>query len=72
MPEIDMSEVARTIDTMLNGASGGQETGFVLLTFPFAGGGRCQYVSSAHPDDVVVLLKEQIKRLEAMPDKRSS
>jgi hypothetical protein len=39
--------------------------------FPFdetGGSGRCNYVSNANRDDVVMMLKEQIRRFEGQPE----
>jgi len=66
-----MNEIARLLDSMLNGGRTGTErqTGFVLMVFPFAGhGGRCNYISNANRTDVVTMLKEQIRRFEGQPD----
>lgn len=49
----------------------GQETGFVLLVFPFEDyDGRCNYISNAKREDVKVLLKEQLARFEGQPEVR--
>jgi hypothetical protein len=66
-----MNTLARLLDKVLNGDAKGHDrkTGFVLLVFPFEGSeGRCNYISNADRDDVVVMLKEQIKRFEGQPD----
>ncbi len=67
-----MNDIARTLDMIFNGQVGGpgRQTGFVLLVFPFAGHeGRCNYISNgADRRDIVVLMKEQIKRFEGQPD----
>jgi hypothetical protein len=66
-----MKEVARAIDKMFNGEAAGDDkkVGFVLLVFPFNDhGGRCNYMSNAAREDVVVMLKEQIKRFEGQPE----
>ena len=73
-----MNELARRIDEYFNGGAKGSErrTGFVLIVFPFteakkalAGDtGRANYISNARRDEVVVMLKEQIKRFEGQPD----
>lgn len=68
-----MEFLARQIDHLFNGDLRGQakQVGFVLLVFPFNDHqGRCNYMSNAQREDVVVLLKEQIARFEA--DKASS
>jgi hypothetical protein len=66
-----MNRVARVLDILFNGNAKGDDrkNGFVLLVFPFEGHeGRCNYISNADRDDVVVMLKEQIKRFEGQPD----
>ena len=67
-----MNAIARGLDEAFNGTNKGSErkTGFVLLVFPFGNiDGRCNYISNgADRRDVVVLLKEQIKRFEGQPD----
>lgn len=67
-----MNSVARGLDKILNGdAKGGdRKVGFVLLVFPFnSTDGRCNYISNgADRRDVVVLMKEQIKRFEGQPE----
>ena len=66
-----MNAVASTIDELFNGDDKGKDrkVGFILLVFPFSeaettGQGRCNYISNAERDDVVKLLKDQIKRFE--------
>ncbi len=67
-----MNEIARSLDMAFNGQAGGpgRAVGFVLLVFPFDGHeGRCNYISNgADRRDIVVLMKEQIKRFEGQPD----
>ena len=68
-----MKAVAEVLDRLFNGETRGadRETGFVLLVFPFGEGseGRCNYISNgADRKDVVVLMKEQIKRFEGQPE----
>lgn len=65
-----MNELARGVDRTLNGPHPlPRETGFVLLVFPFEGHeGRCNYISNAKREDIVVLLKEQLRRFEGAPD----
>jgi hypothetical protein len=66
-----MNALARGLDEALNGA-GPRKThknGFVLLVFPFEGHeGRCNYISNANRQDIVTLMKEQIKRFEGQPE----
>jgi hypothetical protein len=67
-----MVAIAQTLDEFFNGELKGpkRETGFVLLVFPFGGAdGRCNYISNgAARDDIVTLMKEQIKRFEGQPE----
>jgi hypothetical protein len=67
-----MNAVARGLDEVFNGEAKGKErkVGFILLVFPFGESeGRCNYISNgANRDDVVVMLKEQIKRFEGQPE----
>lgn len=68
-----MKALASVIDETFNGGTRGKnrKTGFVLLVFPFeevAGSGRANYISNADRDDIVTMLKEQIKRFEGQPD----
>jgi hypothetical protein len=66
-----MNALARAVDRFLNGDAKEAErkNGFVLLVFPFGThGGRCNYISNASREDIVLLLKEQLKRFEGQPD----
>jgi len=68
-----MNSIAGVLDETFNGDAKGKDrkTGFVLIVFPFdevKEGGRANYVSNARRDDVVTMLKEQIKRFEGQPD----
>ena len=67
-----MNSIARGLDKVLNGDAMDSErnNGFILLVFPFDGhDGRCNYISNgADRRDVVVMLKEQIKRFEGQPE----
>jgi hypothetical protein len=66
-----MNNLARGIDKVFNGDKKGRDrtTGFCLLMFDFGyGPGRANYISNAERKDVIVLLKEQIKRFEGQPD----
>lgn len=66
-----MQAIAATLDELLNGTAVGidRETGFVLLIFPFGDSEkRCNYISNADRADVVVMLREQIKRFEGQPE----
>lgn len=65
-----MRALAEGLDKALNhGTLPFKKTGFVLLVFPFSGHeGRCNYISNAERDDIVVLLKEQLARFQGMPE----
>jgi hypothetical protein len=69
-----MAQLAKVIDEFFNPALPGlpvgtKKTGFILMVFPFEGHqGRCNYIANANRKDVVVMLKEQIKRFEGQPD----
>jgi hypothetical protein len=67
-----MVGVAQALDEAFNGEAKGdaRKVGFVLLVFPFGEGeGRCNYISNgADRKDIIVMLKEQIKRFEGQPD----
>jgi len=68
-----MTTIAEALDQIFNGDAKGKDraTGFVLLVFPMgeAGEGRCNYISNgADRKDIVVMLKEQIKRFEGQPE----
>lgn len=60
-----MNNLAAFVDDYLNGDRDPRKTGFVLLVFPFDDGpGRCNYISNAEREDVIVLLKEQLNHFE--------
>ncbi len=71
-----MNALGHGVDEILNGAAAlpglpkrVKRNGFILLVFPFEGHeGRCNYISNALREDVVVLLKEQLKRFEGQPE----
>jgi hypothetical protein len=60
-----MQAIAYALDDVLN-PDNKRTTGFVLLVFPFdSKDGRCNYISNgADRDDIVRLMREQIKRFE--------
>lgn len=70
-----MQQVAVALDQAFNGPAKGPDrtTGFVLLVFPFGEkGGRCNYISNgADRRDIIVLLKEQLARLQGAADTTS-
>ena len=67
-----MVDTAQALDEYFNGQAKGpnRKVGFILLVFPFGEGeGRCNYISNgADRKDIIVMLKEQIKRFEGQPD----
>ena len=65
-----MNHLAHALDRILNaGKLPMKDTGFVLLVFPFVGHeGRCNYISNANREDIIVLLKEQLARFQGMPE----
>ena len=76
-----MAALARLIDEFFNGRAlpgipaAKKQTGFVLMVFPFEevkGEGRCNYISNAQREDIVIMLKEQIKRFEGQPEVRGT
>jgi hypothetical protein len=71
-----MNAIASVLDETLNGADRGKDrkVGFVLLVFPFGStDGRCNYISNgADRKDIVVMMKEQIKRFEGQPEMKGT
>jgi hypothetical protein len=67
-----MNALARILDQSLNGPVKHyteKKNGFVLMVFPFDGHeGRCNYISNANRDEVVVMMKHQVARFEGQPD----
>jgi hypothetical protein len=67
-----MNKIAAFLDHLFNGELKGNDkkVGFILLVFPYGEAeGRCNYISNgADRKDVVVMLKEQIKRFEGQPE----
>lgn len=68
---VQMNEIAAALDQIFNPGKRGKDrtNGFVLLVFPFEGReGRCNYISNANRQDVIVLLKEQLAYFEGQPE----
>lgn len=71
-----MNMLAIGLDRVLNAETKPRPNGFILIVFPFTeaekahlgGEGRANYISNADRKDVVIMLKEQIKRFEGQPD----
>lgn len=65
-----MNATAVGLDKVFNGEAKGKDkkVGFVLLVFPYGSeDGRCNYISNgADRKDIIVMLKEQIKRFESL------
>jgi hypothetical protein len=62
-----MRSMAEYIDRYFNFPDQGHDrkTGFVLMTFAFGDDkGRCNYISNARRENVIVALKEQLARFE--------
>lgn len=60
-----MNELAVVLDKILNGNTKPKPNGFCLMVFPFEDfNGRCNYISNAQRDEVLILLKEQVARFE--------
>ena len=71
-----MNGAAKGLDDVFNGTDRGKDrkVGFVLLVFPFdSADGRCNYISNgADRKDIVVMMKEQIKRFEGQPEMKGT
>lgn len=73
-----MRAIAEVLDETFNGEARGldRNVGFVLLVFPYGnedGMGRCNYISNgADRKDIVVMMKEQIKRFEGQPEMKGT
>jgi hypothetical protein len=59
--ETDTARVARELKKLLPPGQG-----FVLMTFDFAPGGSLAYVSNAHRDDTIRVLREWLQRQGAL------
>lgn len=63
-----MNSLGRALQDLIKKELNG-EWGFCLMMFPLGEGpGRCNYISNARREDVVILLKEQLARFEGMPE----
>lgn len=64
----NMRAIGQTIDYVFN--RGEERTvGFVLMVFDLGtADGRCNYISNAVREDIIVLLKEQLARFQGMPE----
>jgi hypothetical protein len=61
----EMRAVAKTIDLWLKEKTAPVPWGFIIMMFPMEDhAGRCNYMSNARREDIVVLLKEQLRRFE--------
>jgi hypothetical protein len=72
-----MRRVVSALDKAFNGDAKGpdRKTGFILMVFPYgvdkSTDARCNYMSNgADRNDVIALMKEQIKRFEGSPDQK--
>ena len=62
-----MNAIAEQLDKVFNGEAHGEDpqTGFVLLGFPFFDHcGRCNYISNADRENILTMLKEQVRRFD--------
>lgn len=63
----ELNTMAQVVDEYFNGKDRSipRKAGFVLMLFPFNNHeGRCNYISNAAREDIIVLLKEQLHRFE--------
>lgn len=69
-----MKELARAIDTFLNGDSGQKKNGFILMCFKTGQivGGRMNYLSNCRRADVITALKEQVAYFEGTREAEDS
>jgi hypothetical protein len=70
-----MRHLAEALDEFLNpdAEKGKHPVGFMLMVFPLdSHEGRCNYISNARREDVVVLLKEQLARFQGQPEVRGT
>ena len=64
-----MRDMGRALDAALNAGPGEKVNGFILMMFPLGTHtGRCNYLSNAKREDVIVMLKEQLAKFEGSPD----
>lgn len=67
-----MNALAGAIDGIFNGDPPVEpkKTGFVLMVFPLGPGDdhRCNYISNAERKDIIIMMKEQLRYFEGMPD----
>lgn len=66
-----LNALGMIIDEFINDSEE-RKNGFVLLIFPFHVQGRANYISNAHRDDVLVMLKGQVQMFEELKQKRST
>jgi hypothetical protein len=68
-----MGAIMQALDEFVNGPKGPnyvKRNGIVVMLFPYEGfDGRCNYMSNgADRKDIVVLMKEMIRRFEGQPE----
>jgi hypothetical protein len=64
-----MERIARALDAAFNRDAANKQVGFILMTFNFGDKpGRCNYISNADRQDIIVLLREQLSYFEGAPD----
>ena len=61
-----MRELAKFIDSAMNGDERPRKFGFILLTAEFGKitGGRVNYISNGSRDDMISMLREYLARVE--------
>lgn len=67
-----MNGLAGGLDDILNGPVKPKRVGFILMCFNFENetltDPRCNYISNAKREDVIVLLREQLRRFEGQAE----
>lgn len=64
-----MKAIAATIDEFINPDPDNKRNGFIVMMFPLEDHeGRCNYISNANREDVIIMLKEQVARFEGQPE----
>jgi hypothetical protein len=71
-----MNDLGTLINKCLNQKGKPVDWGFILMVFKFGlnveGTHRCNYISNADRKDVIILLKEQLKRFEGQPEMKGT
>ena len=61
MTSEEMRKKAKELDKWLN-PSGEKLMGFALFVFPFGTGGKTDYISNAHREDMIMFIEEYLER----------